>query len=161
MQLGPSDDYRVYVNRANLTLDVLYSDSITGRPRDSWDRPASYMMLIKEGSFATFFSKNEMPTDTNAIVATLTATSDSLDNVSYCYTYDLSAMLTQQLRTSEKVDSLHFMLVPVAVSANSATGAISSVKQLQTISATYIRSANNPIDPMDIEFVYSGFSKMH
>jgi hypothetical protein len=160
MQLGPSDNYRVYVNRANLTIDVLYSDSSTGRPRDSWDRPASYMMLIKESSFNTFFSKNEMPTDTNAIVATLTATADSLDNKSYSYTYDLSAMLTQQLRTAEKVDSLHFMLVPVAVSANASTGAISSVKQLQTISATYIRSANNPIDPMDIEFVYSGFSKM-
>lgn len=161
MQLGPSDNYRVYVNRANLTIDVLYSDSSTGRPRDSWDRPASYMMLIKESSFNSFFSKNEMPTDTNAIVATLTATADSLDNKSYSYTYDLSAMLTQQLRTAEKVDSLHFMLVPVAVSANASTGAISSVKQLQTISATYIRSANNPIDPMDIEFVYSGFSKMH
>ena len=153
------DDYRVYVNKADLTVDVLYSDSVTGRPRDSWDKPASYMMLIQKDNMSTFFSKNEMPSDSVAIVAPLTATADENGNVSYKYTYDLSKLLTRQIRNNVQSEILNFILVPVAVSSNTSTGAIQSVKPLQTISATRIRSANNSETPMDIEMVYSGFSK--
>ena len=67
--------------------------------------------------------------------------------------------MTAQLRQQEKIDELKFTLVPVSITTNSATGDITSVKQLQTISATCIRSANNTIDPMDIEVVYAGFNK--
>ena len=98
-----------------------------------------------------------MPSDTVAILASLSAETDSLANVSYSYTYDLSGMLTQQLRSADRAESLEFVLVPVSVNSNTATGAISAVKQLQTISATRIRSANNVVNPMDIEMVYSGF----
>lgn len=161
-QLGKDNKlYSVYVNKANLTIDVLYNDSTTDRPRDKWDIPASYMMLIKEDQLETFFSKNELPTDTNAIVASIAASVDSLDNVSYSYTYDLSALLTQQLRKEEKIEELKFAMVPVAVSTNSSNGAITSIKQLQTISATRIRSANNSASPMDIEMVYCSFNRTH
>lgn len=160
-QLGSSDDYRVYVNQANLTVDVLYSDSTTERPRDNWEEPAPYMMLIKEDHFDSFFSENKKPTDTIALVAGLAVAADSLNNLSYSYNYDLSDMLTQQLRASDKIDELKFMLVPVAVTTNSSSGTITSVKQLQTISATRIRSANNASSPMDIELVYSGFRNKH
>jgi hypothetical protein len=119
------------------------------------------MMLIKKENFKDFFAKNETPTDTTAIVATLTATADSLSNISYTYTYDLSDMLTQQLHSDNQVETLDFMLVPVSVTTNSSTGSVTSVKQSQTISATRIRSANNPDYPMDIELVYSGFSKKY
>jgi hypothetical protein len=153
------DDYRVYVNKADLTVDVLYSDSVTGRPRDSWDKPASYMMLIQKDNMSTFFSKNEMPSDSVAIIAALTASADSLDNVSYKYTYDLSTLLTHYIRNNNQVETINFVLVPVAVQTNSSTGAVQAVKPLQTISATRIRSANNSETPMDIEMVYSGFSK--
>jgi hypothetical protein len=156
-----TDDYRIYVNKANLTVDVIYSDSITDRPRDNWETPATYMMLIKKENFKDFFAKNETPTDTTAIVATLTATADSLSNISYTYTYDLSDMLTQQLHSDNQVETLDFMLVPVSVTTNTSTGSVTSVKQSQTISATRIRSANNPDYPMDIELVYSGFSKKY
>jgi hypothetical protein len=67
-------------------------------------------------------------------------------------------MLTHHIRSQQKVDQLTFVLVPVAVSTNSSTGSIQSVKPLQTISATCIRSANNPLTPMDLEMVYAGFS---
>lgn len=153
------DDYRVYVNKADLTVDVLYSDSVTGRPRDSWDKPASYMMLIQKDNMSTFFSKNEMPSDSVAIIAALTASADSLDNVSYKYTYDLSTLLTHYIRNNNQVETISFVLVPVAVQTNSSTGAVQAVKPLQTISATRIRSSNNPDIPMNIEMVYSGFSK--
>jgi hypothetical protein len=158
-QLGDSEKYRVYINKADLTVDVLYSDTTTERPRDNWDRPASYMMLIQKDKVNTFFSENKTPSDSVAIVTALSATTDSLDNVFYHYTYDLSKLLTQQLRSEEKVDQLDFVLVPVAVTTNSSTGAVQAVKPLQTISATRIRSANDQDKPMDIELVYAGFSK--
>ena len=159
-QLGRTSDYRVYVNQALLTLDVLYDiDLDSDRPRDQWDVPANTMLLIKADRFTEFFAKNELPSDTSAILATLTATEDSLNNISYTYTYDLSALLTQQLRSDEPVEELKFMLVPVAIttSSSSSSTAITSVKQLQTISATRIRSSHNS-QPIDLEMVYSGFS---
>ena len=70
-------------------------------------------------------------------------------------------MLTKQIRSRNKVEELTYVLVPVSVTTNSSTGAILSVKPLQTISATCIRSANHPDFPMDIEVVYAGFSKTH
>lgn len=158
-QIGDTSEYRVYVNKADLNIDVLYSDSATGRPRDRWDTPASHMMLIQKEEINTFFSKNEMPSDSVAIIAALTATSDTLGNINYKYTYDLSKLLTRQIRNKVQTEYLNFVLVPVAVTSNTSTGSIQSVKPLQTISATLIRSANNQETPMDIEMVYAGFSK--
>lgn len=159
-QLNGADSYRVYINRANLTVDVLYSDSVTGRPRDSWYSPASHMMLIKENHVDAFLSKNEVPADSVAIIASLTSfMDDSVSHVSYSYTYDLSSLLTAELRSDEQVEELQFALLPVSVVMNTSTGKVSSVKQLQTISATCIRSARNADNRMDIEVVYSGFSR--
>lgn len=160
-QLGDAGDYRVYVNQALLTLDVLYdTDLDSDRPRDQWDKPANTMLLIKADRFADFFAKNELPSDTSAILATLTAVPDSLEKISYTYTYDLSALLTQQLRSNQPVEELKFMLVPVAASTSGGSSAttVTSVKQLQTISATCIRSSQNTLRPIDLEMVYSGFS---
>ena len=153
--------YSVYVNKANLTVDVLYSDSVTGRPRDNWDAPATYMMLIKENHLNDFFSKNTVPSDSVAIVASLSASTDTLGNIAYGYTYDLSTFFTLQLRKKDRIDELNFVLVPVAITTNSSTGSITSIKQLQTISATRIRSANNSVSPMDLEMVYCSFNRTH
>ena len=156
-QLGDPSGYRVYVNRANITVDVLYDAAQdSDRPRDQWDTPASYMLLVLEDKMESFFAKNELPSDTVAILSSLTATADTLGNISYSYTYDLSGMLTQQLRDEEMQNELRFLLVPVAVEG--ASTSITAVKQLQTISTTYIRSANNSEQPMDIEMVYAGFN---
>ena len=151
--------YSVYVNKADLIVDVLHSENTSDRPRDVWDTPAPHMMLIKEEQLDSFFSKNELPSDTCAIVASLAMQTDSLDNALYSYTYDLSSMLTQQLRSKKNVSELRLALVPVAVTANSSTSTITSIKQMQTISATRIRSANNSINPMDIEMVYCSFNR--
>jgi hypothetical protein len=158
-ELADTTTYRVYINKADLTLDVIYSDSITDRPRDNWDTPASHMMLIQKEEMNKFFSTNKAPSDSVAIIATLSASTDSLNNISYKYTYDLSDFLTKQIRSEHRVDQMTFVLVPVAVTSNTSTGAILSVKPSQTISATCIRSANDTIKPMDIEVVYTGFSK--
>ncbi len=159
-QLGDPEGYRVYVNKADLTIDVIYqNDNNSTRPRDTWDKPATYMMLVKESNYDTFFAKNELPNDTSAIVATLSSQTDTTGNVSYFYSYDLSTLLTNQLRATQRDDILNFVLVPVSVETSNSTSTITSVKQLQTISATRIRSAANTSQPMDIEVVYSGFNK--
>ncbi len=160
-QLGDPDEYRLYVNRANLTVEVLYdTEGNATRPRDTWDLPAGYMLLVLEDKMETFFAKNELPSDTTAILSSLNATSDTLGNISYHYTYDLSGLLTEQLRKSHQPEHLNFYLVPVAVQNSTTSSSVSSVKQLQTISTTCIRSANNANAPMDIEMVYSGFNKV-
>ena len=158
-QLGDTSTHRRYVNLANLTIDVLYDDTNSDRPRDNWDMPATHMMLIQKDHLHNFFTKNEVPADSVSIIATLTAAADSLENVYYNYTYDLSSFFTRQLRSGKQVNEINFILVPVAVQTNSSTGSITSVKPLQTITATCIRSANHADYPMDIEMVYAGFSK--
>ena len=96
-----------------------------------------------------------------AILGALSSSVDTVGNISYFYSYDLSALLTKQLRSNAQVDELDFLLVPVAVgTASSTSSTITSVKPLQTISTTHIRSANNSSQPMDLELVYSGFNKM-
>ena len=55
-QLGDPSGYRVYVNRANITVDVLYDAAQdSDRPRDQWDTPASYMLLVLEDKMESFF----------------------------------------------------------------------------------------------------------
>jgi hypothetical protein len=119
------------------------------------------MLLVQEEKMESFFASNELPSDTLAILGALSSSVDTVGNISYFYSYDLSALLTKQLRSNAQVDELDFLLVPVAVgTASSTSSTITSVKPLQTISTTHIRSANNSSQPMDLELVYSGFNKM-
>lgn len=157
-QLGEEEDYRVYVNRANLTINVLMEESESERPRDHWDAPASYMLLVQEDKMESFFAKNELPSDTTAVLASLASTVDSLSNVSYYYSYDLSGLFTHLLRTNQPQSELRFLLVPVSVKTVSGSSTVLSVRPMQTISATYIHSATDSEYPMDIEMVYSGFN---
>ena len=157
-QLGETDDYRVYMNRANLTVDVLYEESSSERPRDQWDLPASQMLLVLEDKMDRFFTKNELPSDTVAILSALNTSVDSLSNVSYYYSYDLSGLFTHLWRTNQQQGDLRFVLVPVSVQTAQSSSTILSVRPLQTISATHIRSAKDSDYPMDIEMLYSGFN---
>lgn len=153
---GNESLYRVYVNRANLTVDVLYSDSLTERPRDNWDSPANNMILIKEEELSSFLTENKLPSDTSAIIASLVGSTDNLNQTSYSYSYDLSSLLTAELRATDMKGELKFALIPVAVKSNLSTGQVISVKPQQTITVTRIRSANNST-PMNLDMVYSGF----
>ncbi len=158
-----ANDYRVYVNRANLTIDVLYDKTNSTSPRDQWDMPASYMLLIQEDQMHSFFENNELPSDTTAILSSLTTEVDTLGNISYYFSYDLSGFLTHQMRSQLEVDEFNFLLVPVAVvtaASSTSSSAVTSIRPLQTITATHIRSANNSEQPMDLEMVYSGFHKI-
>lgn len=153
-------DKRPYVNMAEVRVAVenVFNGSESERKRNDWLQPANYMLLIKEESLNRFFAKKELPSDTCALLSSLTQGTDSLGDAIYYYKYDLSEFLTNQLRKEENYDELRMLLVPVSVTTatSSSTGntGISSVRQQQTVSATKIRSAKNG---MQFKLVYSGF----
>ena len=158
---------RAYVNQAKLEVSVLnrYSGSTADIQRDDWAQPANTMLLIKEDAMERFFTQNELPSDTCALLASLTSSSDSIGNILYQYTFDVSQLLTNQLRQKQSSDNLNMLLVPVSVTTTSSQSSyysstvtsISSVKQQQTISATAIKSAGNAESPMSLRVTYSGF----
>jgi hypothetical protein len=151
------DEKRPYVNMGKVKVDIDMSDDIS--TRDKWSQPASEMLLIKESAFHRFFTNRELPSDTCALLAEFTKGTDKNGKNEYFYTYDMSALLTNQLRFSNNPDTLNMVLVPVDIitTTNNNTTYIISIKQQQTVSATKTFSAENADKPMDIEVVYSGF----
>ena len=146
---------RPYVNKAEVLVAV--ENKETEKGRNSWLQPSNYMLMIKESSMERFFKNKELPTDTCALLASLTEGVDSIGNQIFYYSYDLSDFLTNQLRQTSNDSTLNMMLVPVTVGTtltSSSTTTVSSVLQQQTMSATKIRSAKNG---MKLEIVYSGF----
>ena len=158
---------RAYINQALIDVEILnvLEDEADKYERDFWAQPSNYMLLIKEDAVERFFSSNELPSDSCALLQSISYELDSLDNTHYYYSYDLSTLLTQQLRNTDPnhvLDTLKMVLVPVDVttgtlSSSSSTTTITAVKHKQTISATAIRSANIKNNPMRLEVVYSGF----
>ena len=149
---------RPYVNKAEVRVYVENYGTESGR--DAWLQPSQYMLLVREESAPRFFRKKELPTDTCALLSTLTTAVDSLGDNIYYYTYDMSDFLINQLRQDDVdsiQESLSMVLVPVTVSTSStsySSTTVSAVKEQQTMSATMIRSAKNG---MRFEIVYSGF----
>ncbi|MBR6830258.1 MAG: DUF4270 family protein [Paludibacteraceae bacterium] len=146
---------RPYVNKAEVLVAV--ENKETEKGRNAWLQPSNYMLMIKESSMERFFKNKELPTDTCALLASLTEGVDSIGNQIFYYSYDLSDFLTNQLRQTSNDSTLNMMLVPVTVGTtltSSSTTTVSSVLQQQTMSATKIRSAKNG---MKLEIVYSGF----
>jgi len=160
-------DKRAYVNQAKIDVEVLnyYEGEADKLDRDIWAQPSNYMLLIKEDALERFFTDNELPSDSCALLQSLTSSTDTLGTTHYCYSYDLSTLLTEQLRqtgseTTALPDTLKMVLVPVDVTTtatSSTSTAVTAVKHKQTVSATMIRSANIAEYPMQLEVVYSGF----
>lgn len=149
---------RPYVNLAELRVDVenVFSGSASTLTRNDWLQPAPYMLLVRDASAERVLKGSEIPTDTCAIVGTLTQGTDSLGNPTYYYSYDLATLLTYELRKDSTPAWLDMRLVPVDVqtATTSSTTIISSVKEAQTLSATKIRSAASGLT---LKMVYCGF----
>ena len=153
-----------YVNKAEVRITVTnkYAGSTADMTRNEWLQPSQYMLLIRESSMKRFFENKELPSDTCALLSPLVQTTDSAGNAIYYYTFDMSDFLLNQLRNQLYSEmngyDLKMMLVPVSVNIAStevSNSTYSAVKQLQTMSATQIKSAKNG---MKFEIVYSGFS---
>jgi hypothetical protein len=156
-----------YVNKAEVRVSVenKFTGSSSEKTYNDWIQPASNMLLIREESLERFFLNRELPSDTCALLGTLTQGVDSVGDAIYYYSYDMSDFLTDRLHKilRERLyevnnnPTLNMLLVPVTIGtstvSNSAT-AVTSVRQQQTVSATKIRSAKNG---MKLEIVYSGF----
>ena len=151
---------RPYVNKAQVRVGVanVFTGTEATKSRNDWLQPASYMLLVKESSVERFFANRELPSDTCALLSSLIQDTDSAGNAIYYYSFDMSNLLTRQLRKDSEDEQLNMLLVPVTVTTatntSSSTTSISSVKEQQTISATAIYSASNG---MDLKIVYSGF----
>lgn len=146
---------RPYVNKAEVRVFVENYQNKKGR--DAWLQPAAYMLLIREESAPRFFRKKELPSDTCALLSALTTAVDSVGDNIYYYSYNLSNLLTNQLRQKTNDSILDMVLVPVVVETSStsySSTTVSAVREQQTMSATEIRSAKNG---MRFEIVYSGF----
>jgi len=145
---------RAYVNKAEVRVSVENMTNQEGR--NKWLLPTSHILLIKEENLDRFFKNKELPDDTCALLGQLTQDTDSAGNEIYYYSYDLSDLMTNQLRRPGNDSVMKMVLVPVTISlsSTSSTSTVTSVRQQQTISATKILSAHNG---MKFELVYSGF----
>lgn len=147
---------RPYVNKAEVRVSIQNKGTDSGP--DAWLQPADYMLLIKEESMDRFFLFKELPSDTCAILGQFITGYDAKGKEIYYYSYDLSALLTNQLRNPSDQEMLNMLLVPVSVKRSTSTSTTSAsiigVRQQQTLSATKILSAKNG---MKFEIVYSGF----
>ncbi len=151
---------RPYVNRAHLTLPVLnyYEGIESERTRDNWAQPASYMLLIRKGDLEQFFNDEITLSDSIAMYAELQAVTDTLDVTTYSYEFDISTLLTKQLR-EDRFETLDMLLVPVSVevSTTSSSYTITDINYNQALTATEIYSAQHPEHHLELEVVYSGF----
>ena len=155
-----------YVNKAEVRVSVenKFTGSTSDKTYNDWIQPASNMLLIREESLERFFINKELPSDTCALLGTLTQGVDSVGDAIYYYSYDMSDFLTDRLHKilREKLyeennnPTLHMLLVPVTIGtstvSNSAT-AVTSARQQQSVSATQLRSAQHGLK---LELVSSG-----
>ena len=158
--VGKVGSRRAYVNRAALSLQVLnhYDGVASQRTRDNWAQPAQNMLLIRKGDLDKFFNDEILLSDSIAMYATLQSQTDEQDVTTYSYEFDLSTLLTEQLR-EDRFGSLEMLLVPISVStvSTSSSYTITDVKYNQSLTATEIYSAQHPEHNLEIEVVYSGF----
>ncbi len=142
------EDRRLYLNGAILQVDVMNTEE---------DSPAKQMLLIKTEAMENFFLKNEILTDTCAIVSSLNTGVDSKDSTYYYYAYDLSYMLVYFYRDKASYDNMNLDLTLVPVMVESPAQGLSAVRPLNTMSATRIYSGANSDKPLTLKLLYSGF----
>lgn len=152
---------RPYVNRAHLTLPVLnYYDGLeSNKTRDDWAQPASTMLLIRKSDMERFFNEQMELSDSIAMYAVLQSETDTLDVTTYSYEFDLSVLLTKQLR-EDRFGTLDMLLVPVSITTSTTSSGstyISDIRYDQSLTATEIFSAQHPEHNLELEVVYSGF----
>ncbi|MCQ2345347.1 MAG: DUF4270 domain-containing protein [Paludibacteraceae bacterium] len=160
-------DLRPYVNLSDLRIKVL-NYGLGATADNDWAAPATSMLLVKEDAFDRFFGDHPVLSDTSAMYSYIKSEIDSVSgDLEHFYSFSMNSILTYFLRdTTQMVDTLNMLLVPVDItttsssstSSSSSATTIVSIKQSSNVSVTKLRSAQHPGDPMNIEIVYSGFS---
>lgn len=144
---------RPYMNSTLIKVDV------TDVKASNLAQPSKYMLLIKESALNRFFDNKELPVDSCAVIAKIDSTTTS-GVVSYYYGYDLSTILTTELRKEQAAveQEMNLLLVPVSVetTTSSNTQYISAVKHQQSITATTLRGGKHTKTPLKVSLIYTG-----
>jgi hypothetical protein len=141
---------KLLINKATLRVDIAEIDSTLAQPFPST------LLLIKETEYEDFFKYNELPTDSTAILASLTyEIKDS--EILYYYSFDMAKMITKELNSTVALPEFeNFILVPVSAKYDGSK-VLSQLKPQNLMSSCKICSGQHSKRPMKLNLVYSGF----
>lgn len=141
---------KLLINKAALRVDIAEIDTSLAQPLPST------LLLVKESEYDNFFRNNNLPTDTTAILASIS--SEVVDGKAlYFYSFDMAKMLTKELNGSKTLPEFeNFRLVPVSAKYDG-NKQISQLKPQNLMSACKICSGQHSKRPMKLNLVYSGF----
>lgn len=144
---------KLLINRAVLKVDVSSIDSATlAQPI------VKSLLLIKETEYDDFFRNRKLPTDSTAILSSISYETDSETNKThYYYSFNLAGLITRELKkTTDSPENINFIIVPVSLQYDGNNSVI-QVKHQNLMSAVEICSGTNRKRPMKLNIVYSGF----
>lgn len=142
------DNKKLILNYALMQVEVAdTSDSKFPQPF------VQSVLLIKEDEVESFFLNGKLPTGSNAVVSSLSATGKQI-----YYSFNIAKLLTAEIKNAgtEPLKPLKLRLVPVNLTYNS-SGSVVGVKQDGILSSVAIRSGQNKKSPMRVKLIYSGF----
>lgn len=151
---------RLNFNGGTLRIDIEKSEITDGIEQSI----VANALLIKESAVERFFTTNELPSDTCAILSSLSYEyNEDNDSTELYYIFDISSILSQQItknestqlfETSNQVENM--VLIPVRIEYNSSS-AIVGIKNQTLLGSTTLCGANHPTRPMRVNLLYSGF----
>ena len=141
---------KLLINKAALRVDIAEIDTTLAQPLPNT------LLLIKESQYDDFFKYNKLPTDSTAILATISSEVVS-GQYQYFYSFDMAKMITKEFNGSKALAEIeNFILVPVSVKYDG-NKQISQMKPQNLMSACKICSGQHSKRPMKLNLVYSGF----
>ncbi|MBN2767136.1 MAG: DUF4270 domain-containing protein [Paludibacteraceae bacterium] len=145
---------KLIINSATLRVDATdVKDTTLAQPL------ARNLLLVNNSLYDEFFRKRQLPTDSTAILASLSYELDSVDRskYNYYYSFDMAKMISTTFKNQPEFNGhLEMMLVPVSLTYDGNNNVI-EIKHQNTMSTTKIRSGAAQDNPMKLKMVYSGF----
>ncbi|MBP6634378.1 MAG: DUF4270 domain-containing protein [Paludibacter sp.] len=147
---------KLIINSATLRIDATdVKDTTLAQPL------AKNLLLIDKSKYDEFFRKRMLPTDTTAIVASISYELDKDDatKYNYYYSFDMAKLISTKFKNNPNfTGNLEMMLVPVSLTYNGSNSII-EIKHQNTMSTTKIYSGSHPDSDkrMKLKMVYSGF----
>lgn len=135
------------ISAAELTFECIEYDEA-----DVYMNPPTYLLAIEEDKFDEFLRTNKSSTgyETDRVLGLY-------NSVKEAYCFDLTYMLTKQLRVdSMEVDkTMNMILVPVEETSDGSS--VSRLRPLVKLAATKVRSNKNEYSPLRLKVLYEGF----
>lgn len=148
-------DAKVLFNNAKLRVDIDHLND------EAFPLPMpNNLLLIKEQSVERFFTKNELPTDTVAILGTYQSETDTDGEKNYFYNFNIANLVANEFK-QEKLrqtmpDSINFLLVPVRLKL-SPNNMVTEVSQQFLLYGVTICGGEHSERPIKADIIYSKF----